>query len=353
MLKPSEIYEDLVSTEELINDSAQKKLLVELDGLRNRVTSRSRSWFNKKPLKGLYIYGTVGTGKTQLMDIFFKSLDFNNKTSLHFHRFMQKLHEDMNNHAKQEDPIKTVVEKLSRKTDILCFDEFFVEDIGDAMMLARFLDQLFKIGIPLIATSNIHPEKLYEDGLHRDRFYPAIDALKNHCKIYLLETSQDYRLRNLEQEKIQLISGTKEVEEILSKHFNSLAQGKVMYSQSIEILGRSIDTIRLSQGVAWFSFKNICDGPRSSKDYIEISKEFHTLLVSDIPFLSKSKENETRRFIALVDECYERKVNLIISSEKKIKEIYSGSKLLKPIQRTLSRLEEMKSREFLSLPHLS
>ena len=228
-----------------------------------------------------------------------------------------------------------------------------MEDIGDAMMLARFLDQLFKIGIPLIATSNIHPESLYEEGLHRDRFYPAIDALKNHCKIYLLEASQDYRLRNLEQEKIQLISGTKEVEEILSKHFNSLAQGKVKYSQSIEILGRSIDTIRLSQGVAWFSFKNICDGPRSSKDYIEISKEFHTLLVSDIPVLSKSKENETRRFIALVDECYERKVNLIISSEKKIKEIYSGSKLLKPIQRTLSRLEEMKSREFLSLPHLS
>lgn len=255
MLKPSEIYEDLVSTEELINDSAQKKLLVELDGLRNRVTSRSRSWFNKKPLKGLYIYGTVGTGKTQLMDIFFKSLDFNNKTRLHFHRFMQKLHEDMNNHAKQEDPIKTVVEKLSRKTDILCFDEFFVEDIGDAMMLARFLDQLFKIGIPLIATSNIHPERLYEEGLHRDRFYPAIDALKNHCKVYLLEASQDYRLRNLEQEKIQLISGTKEVEEILSKHFNSLAQGKVKHSQSIEILGRSIDTIRLSQGVAWFSFK--------------------------------------------------------------------------------------------------
>ena len=125
------------------------------------------------------------------------------------------------------------------------------------------------------------------------------------------------------------------------------------YSQSIEILGRSIDTMLLSEGVAWFSFKNICDGPRSSKDYIEISKEFHTLLVSDIPILSKFKENETRRFIALVDECYERKVNLIISSEKKIKEIYSGSRLLKPIQRTLSRLEEMKSREFLSLPHLS
>jgi len=169
-LKPSEIYEDLVSSGELINDSAQKKLLVELDRLHSKVMSRSRSWFNKKPLKGLYIYGTVGTGKTQLMDIFFKSLDFNNKTRLHFHRFMQKLHEDMNNQAKQEDPIKTVVEKLSRETDILCFDEFFVEDIGDAMMLARFLDQLFKIGIPLIATSNIHPESLYEEGLRRDRF---------------------------------------------------------------------------------------------------------------------------------------------------------------------------------------
>ena len=259
----------------------------------------------------------------------------------------------MNRMAKQEDPIKKIVEKLARKADILCFDEFFVEDIGDAMMLARFLDRLFEAGIPLVATSNIHPEFLYEGGLHRDRFYPAIESIKNHCKIYQLKTSQDYRLRNLEQEKIQLISGTKETDEILSKHFNSLAQGEIKLAQTIEILGRNINTKKLSEGVAWFHFNDICEGPRSSKDYIEISKEFHTLLVSDIPLLTESKENETRRFIALIDECYERKVNLIISSEKKIKEIYSGSKLLKPIERALSRLEEMKSREFLSLPHLS
>ena len=266
---------------------------------------------------------------------------------------MQNLHNDMNRMAKQEDPIKKIVEKLARKADILCFDEFFVEDIGDAMMLARFLDRLFEVGIPLVETSNIHPEFLYEGGLHRDRFYPAIESIKNHCKIYQLKTSQDYRLRNLEQEKIQLISGTKETDEILSKHFNSLAQGEIKLAQTIEILGRNINTKILSEGAAWFHFNDICEGPRSSKDYIEISKEFHTLLVSDIPLLTESKENETRRFIALIDECYERKVNLIISSEKKIKEIYSGSKLLKPIERALSRLEEMKSREFLSLPHLS
>ena len=352
-MKPSQIHEDLVSNKKLIDDSAQKKLLVELDRLQEKVTIRSRSWFTKKPLDGLYIYGSVGSGKTQLMDIFFQSLETSNKVRLHFHRFMQNLHNDMNLMTRQEDPIKRIVEKLARKADVLCFDEFFVEDIGDAMMLARFLDRMFEVGIPLVATSNIHPEFLYEGGLHRDRFYPAIESIKKHCQIYELKTSQDYRLRNLEQEKIQLISGSKETDEILSKHFNSLAQGEIKLAQTIEILGRNINTKKLSQGVAWFYFNEICEGPRSSKDYIEISKEFHTLLISDIPSLTESRENETRRFIALIDECYERKVNLIISSEKNIKEIYSGSKLLKPIERALSRLEEMKSREFLSLPHLS
>ena len=352
-MKPSQIHEDLVSNEKLIDDSAQKKLQVELDRLQEKVTIRSRSWFTKKPLDGLYIYGSVGSGKTQLMDIFFQSLETSNKVRLHFHRFMQNLHNDMNRMTRQEDPIKRIVEKLARKADVLCFDEFFVEDIGDAMMLARFLDRLFEVGIPLVATSNIHPEFLYEGGLHRDRFYPAIESIKKHCQIYELKTSQDYRLRNLEQEKIQLISGSKETDEILSRHFNSLAQGEIKLAQAIEILGRNINTKKISQGVAWFYFNEICEGPRSSKDYIEISKEFHTLLISDIPLLTESKENETRRFIALIDECYERKVNLIISSEKNIKEIYSGSKLLKPIERALSRLEEMKSREFLSLPHLS
>ena len=352
-MKPSLIHEELVSNDKLVDDSAQRELLVELDGLQEKVTARSRSWFNKKPVKGLYIYGSVGSGKTQLMDIFFQSLNTSNKVRLHFHRFMQNLHNDMNRMAKQEDPIKKIVEKLAREADVLCFDEFFVEDIGDAMMLARFLDRLFEVGVPLVTTSNIHPEILYEGGLHRDRFYPAIESIKTHCKIYQLETSQDYRLRNLEQEKIQLISGLRETDEILSKHFNSLAQGEIKFDQTIEILGRDINTKKLSHGVVWFHFNDICEGPRSSKDYIEISKEFHTLLVSDIPLLTESKENETRRFIALIDECYERKVNLIISSEKEIKEIYSGSKLSKPVERTLSRLEEMKSREFLSLPHLS
>ena len=173
-MKPSRIHEDLVSNEKLIDDSAQKKLLVELDRLQEKVTIRSRSWFTKKPLDGLYIYGSVGSGKTQLMDIFFQSLETSNKVRLHFHRFMQNLHNDMNRMTRQEDPIKRIVEKLARKADVLCFDEFFVEDIGDAMMLARFLDRLFEVGIPLVATSNIHPEFLYEGGLHRDRFYPCL-----------------------------------------------------------------------------------------------------------------------------------------------------------------------------------
>tara|TARA_Y100000590_G_scaffold128333_1_gene146717 strand:+ start:2879 stop:3937 length:1059 start_codon:yes stop_codon:yes gene_type:complete len=352
-LKPSAIYEELISSGKLIEDPEQKELMIKLDSLQKEVISRSNSWFNKKSVRGLYIFGSVGTGKTQLMDIFFQSLETNKKIRLHFHRFMQNLHDDMNALTSQKDPIKYIVEKLSRETNVLCFDEFFVEDIGDAMILSRFLGKLFEEGIPLVTTSNIHPDFLYEDGLHRDRFYPAIEALKDNCQIHRLQSETDYRLRNLQQEKTQLISGEKETDGILSRHFNSLAQGEIKLNQPIEILGRNINALRLSEGVVWFRFSDICGGPRSSKDYIEISKEFHSLLISDIPLLRETQDNEVRRFIALIDECYERKVNLIISSEKTINDIYLGSKLLSIFQRTKSRLEEMKSKDYLSLPHLS
>ncbi len=352
-MKPSVIYEELISSGKLIEDPDQKKLIIKLDSLQKEVISRSNSWFNKKPVSGLYIFGSVGTGKTQLMDIFFQSLETNKKVRLHFHRFMQNLHDDMNALTNEKDPIKHIIDKLSRETDVLCFDEFFVEDIGDAMMLGRFLIKLFKKGVPLVTTSNIHPDFLYQDGLHRDRFYPTIKSLKDNCQIHHLQSTTDYRLRNLQQEKTQLISGENDTEEILSRHFNSLAQGEIKLNQPIKILGRNINTLRLSEGVVWFRFNDICGGPRSSKDYIEISKEFHSLLISDIPLLKEPQDNEVRRFIALIDECYERKVNLIISSEKTINDIYLGSKLLSIFQRTKSRLEEMKSKDYLSLPHLS
>ena len=266
---------------------------------------------------------------------------------------MQKLHEDMNNHAKQEDPIKTVVEKLSRETDILCFDEFFVEDIGDAMLLARFMGKLFKLPVTLIATSNTLPDNLYTNGLHRDRFFPAIEAINKNCQVYELDSTQDYRLRALEQQEIYIISRNDNGNEKMLKIFNDLTQNLYEEGRSVEVLGRKIKTVRLSKGLIWFSFIELCEGFRSVKDYIELCVEFHTIFVSGIPVLDSNSDNSTRRFIALVDECYERNVNLILSSEALPKDLYSGEKMEDPFRRTISRLEEMRSREYLSKPHLA
>ena len=351
-MKPSELYLNLIDDGQLSFDKEQAKLLEKFNHLNESLTKRSKSWFGQKKIKGLYIRGEVGRGKTQMMDIFFETLNIQEKKRVHFHRFMKILHDDLDKISAQKDPLKKVAKEISKKTKVLCFDEFYVEDIGDAMLLGRFINELFENKVTLITTSNTHPDNLYRDGLHRSRFLPAIKSIKENCEIYELNSAQDYRLRTLEQLEIFIIGkGDQGIKE-LESNFTELTNGEFQDGQKIKILGREIDTIKLAQGSLWVSFKEICEGPRSAKDYIEICSEFHTLFVSNVPIMKGSNDDSARRFIALVDECYERNVNLILSMETELEQIYSGERLLEPFKRTISRLEEMRSKEYLSRPHL-
>ena len=351
-MKPSELYLNLIDDGQLSFDKEQAKLLEKFNHLNESLTKRSKSWFGQKKIKGLYIRGEVGRGKTQMMDIFFETLNIQEKKRVHFHRFMKILHDDLDKISAQKDPLKKVAKEISKKTKVLCFDEFYVEDIGDAMLLGRFINELFENKVTLITTSNTHPDNLYRDGLHRSRFLPAIKSIKENCEIYELNSAQDYRLRTLEQLEIFIIGkGNQGIKE-LESNFTELTNGEFQDEQKIKILGREINTIKLAQGSLWVSFKEICEGPRSAKDYIEICSEFHTLFVSNVPIMKGSNDDSARRFIALVDECYERNVNLILSMETELEQIYSGERLLEPFKRTISRLEEMRSKEYLSRPHL-
>jgi cell division protein ZapE len=352
-LKPSEIYLSKVTKKELLHDEKQLALLKNMDVLQDKIKRRSARWFYKEHIKGLYIKGDVGRGKTQLMDIFFESLDIKKKKRLHFHRFMQKLHRDLDELSGQPDPVRLAAINLAKHTEVLCFDEFFVEEIGDAMLLARFMEKLFELPVSLITTSNTLPDELYKNGLHRDRFLPAIQAINNNCKVYELNSSQDYRLRTLEQQEIHLVLKNDLENKKISKIFKDLTQDIYEEGGNVEVLGRKIKTLKLSKGIVWFSFAELCEGFRSAKDYIELCVEFHSIFVSEIPLLNSNSDDSARRFIALVDECYERNVNLILSSETITKDLYSGLKMKKPFKRTISRLEEMRSREYLSKPHLA
>ena len=291
-MKPSELYLNLIDDGQLSFDKEQAKLLEKFNHLNESLTKRSKSWFGQKKIKGLYIRGEVGRGKTQMMDIFFETLNIQEKKRVHFHRFMKILHDDLDKISAQKDPLKKVAKEISKKTKVLCFDEFYVEDIGDAMLLGRFINELFENKVTLITTSNTHPDNLYRDGLHRSRFLPAIKSIKENCEIYELNSAQDYRLRTLEQLEIFIIGkGNQGIKE-LESNFTELTNGEFQDGQKIKILGREINTIKLAQGSLWVSFKEICEGPRSAKDYIEVCSEFHTLFVSNVHIMKGSNDDQ-------------------------------------------------------------
>ena len=277
--------------------------------------NKSDPFFNfkkKKNSKSLYIFGEVGRGKTFIMDLFYDSLKTKKKIRLHFHRFMNYLHNELHILVGQKDPIKKVVKQLARKYKVLCFDEFFVEDIGDAMLLGKFMTELFSSGVCLVTTSNIEPKNLYANGLQRKLFIPAIESIEKNCEIYFLDSKNDYRLRTLEQTKLLFMPLGKESEENMQNAFNSLSKSKDAKSGSIKILERKVNIIKSSEGTIWFDFNDICSSPRSSADFIEIAKEFHNILISNVPIITS--DDQARRFISLIDECYDRKVKIIIGS---------------------------------------
>jgi cell division protein ZapE len=314
-----------------------------------RLSGRTR---NSTPARGLYMWGGVGRGKTTLMDVFFETLPFDEKIRYHFHRVMYRVHNRLKQLKDVEDPLKIVADELADQAQVICFDEFFVSDIGDAMILGRLMEALFARGVTLVATSNIPPDQLYAGGLQRQRFLPVIDLITQHTEVLQVDADTDYRLRLLEQAEIYHSPLDATANENLQRYFDQIAPEAGTKGQDIEILGRNLTTIRRADGIAWFSFKTLCDGPRSQDDYIELARTFSTVLISGIPAMGREQENQARRFIALVDEFYDRRVKLIVSAECPIDRLYNGKRVAMEFERTKSRLLEMQSTAYLAEAHL-
>jgi len=306
-----------------------------------------------EPLCGLYFWGGVGRGKTYLMDTFYDSLPFEQKMRTHFHRFMQRVHQELKALDGTPNPLVAIGKKYAAETKIICFDEFFVTDITDAMILGGLLQELFRNGVSLVATSNIVPDGLYKDGLQRARFLPAIDLLNKYTEVVNVDGGVDYRLRALQQAELYHCPLDDQADDSLRESFESLAPDleELVVAEELEVNGRRIRTRRCCEDVAWFDFKELCEGPRSQNDYIELAKIFHAVLVSNVPQLGRGNDDAARRFINMVDEFYDSGVKLILSAEKPIHEIYSEGRLEFEIERTKSRLLEMQSHEYLAREH--
>jgi len=271
---------------------------------------------------------------------------------LHFHRFMHQLHEQLKTHKGKRDPLLLIADEIAGQTCVICFDEFFVSDITDAMLLGTLFQALFSRGVTLVATSNIPPEKLYWNGLQRERFIPAIELIELHSEIVNVDSGVDYRLRTLEQADIFHTPHDQAAIDNLNFSFDQLATEEQPRCTQIMVEHRKIKTERCAEGVIWFEFKQICETARSHADYIELSRCYHTVMVSNIPQLETKDDSAARRFISLVDEFYERNVKLMITAAVELEALYQGSQLSFEFKRTLSRLQEMQSTEYLAKEHL-
>ncbi|MFI8734983.1 cell division protein ZapE [Ectopseudomonas toyotomiensis] len=362
-MTPLERYQADLKRPDFFHDAAQENAVRHLQRLYDDLIGRDQSksglmgkLFGKKPqgpVKGLYFWGGVGRGKTYLVDTFFDALPFEQKMRTHFHRFMKRVHEEMKTLKGEKNPLTIIGKRFADEARVICFDEFFVSDITDAMILATLMEELFKNGVSLVATSNIVPDGLYKDGLQRARFLPAIALLKEHTDIVNVDSGVDYRLRALEQAELFHFPLGQAAEDSLRKSFQSLLPDctHMVENEALMIENRAIHAVRVCEDVAWFEFRELCDGPRSQNDYIELGKIFHAVILANVEQMSVAKDDMARRFINLVDEFYDRNVKLIISAEVELKDLYTGGRLSFEFQRTLSRLLEMQSHEFLSRPH--
>lgn len=401
---PSRRYDAGVAGGDWQDDPAQRAVLPELDRLHAalsrpppRRSALKRLFGTDAPeaIPGLYLWGGVGRGKTFLIDLFADALPLQElkgealsdvtlpgtgsggdrspserwgegdasapapadphlggKRRTHFHRFMRGVHEQLRAHAGERDPIAAIVRQWREAgLRVLALDEFFVTDIGDAMLLARLLERMFGEGIVLVTTSNIEPDGLYRDGLQRARFLPAIELLKAHCRVLEMASDTDYRLRALTRSPVYRTPLDAGAEDWLAERWRALGGGERRRDGGIVVDGRRIAVRARAPGMAWFDFDALCEGPRGSADYIEIAREFHTVLLGGVPQLDGRRDDAARRFVTLVDELYDRHVNLVCTAAAEPPALYAGERLAATFERTASRLIEMRSAEYLARPH--
>lgn len=357
-------YQQDLNRPEFRHDEAQANAVRQLQRVKDELTARYEAAKTAKglvrlrlqkqqrqPVQGLYMWGGVGRGKTYLMDLFFESLPFRRKLRIHFHRFMQRVHKELNALKGIQNPLELVADKLHEEAVVICFDEFFVTDITDAMLLGGLFEKLFERGVTLVATSNIVPDRLYENGLQRERFLPAIAMLKRHCDVLNVDSGVDYRLRVLEKAELYHCPLDAAAETSLKQSFGELTTGLHVESHPIIINDRHVNVIACTDDVLWVTFAEMCIAPRSASDCIELAREYHTVLLARVPVMTDKLDDAARRFINLVDEFYDRCVKLIISADAPIHELYQGKRLAFEFQRTQSRLLEMQSHEYLAREH--
>ncbi len=299
---------------------------------------------------GLYIWGGVGRGKTFLMDLFFAWLPMENKQRLHFHHFMQLVHTELHRIEGQPNPLREFARSFREKTRLLCFDEFFVTDIGDAMILAELLDALIREGVVLVATSNTKPSLLYENGLQRSRFMPAIRLIEEHTQVLEIGGERDYRLEALHQGAIYRLQYPAP-NEVMETDRRTLLWRPFIEPKTLTINGRELSPLYHGEGTAGFTFHELCETPRNANDYIELARLFHTIVLYDIPTMDGSADSAARRFIALIDEFYDRNVNVIFYAEAPIHQLYGGDQLAQGFERTVSRVIEMQADAYLTAAH--
>ena len=358
---PSRRYAEGVARGDWRHDPAQLPALQALDRIHQALSqpAPARGLFARMLGKdtpepapqGLYLWGGVGRGKTFLIDLFYAGLPTGEKRRTHFHRFMREVHERLRAHAGERDPMVAIAREWRSALRVLVLDEFFVSDIGDAMLLARLLDRLFAEGVVLVTSSNAAPSDLYKDGLQRARFLPAIDALQRHCEVVELVSDTDYRLRALTRSPVYRAPLDGEADTWLRQRWNELGGDTAHMQAGIVIDGRRIPVRARGQGLCWFDFAALCEGPRGSNDYIEIARELHTVLVGGIPRMDATRDDAARRFVHLIDELYDRHVNLVCTADAVPMDLYAGERLVGAFERTASRLTEMQSAEYLAQIH--
>lgn len=318
-------------------------------GYKSRRSNALTKMLRYPPLpRGVYLYGGVGRGKSFIMDCFFQAVPLERKTRLHFHEFMREVHRQLSDLSGNADPLEILAKRMSRRHRLICFDEFHVADVTDAMILHRLLDAMFRHRMSIVTTSNFHPDGLYPNGLHRDRILPAIELLKNHLQVVNVDSGTDYRRRTLELANLYLTPLDQGTERQMMEIFERLAETASEEDPALNIEHRVLKARRRAGGVVWFDFNTLCGGPRSQNDYLELASRFHTVMLSDVPHMPVRMASEARRFTWLIDVLYDRRVKLVISAEVPPEQLYTEGPLAHEFPRTVSRLNEMQSNEYLS-----
>ncbi len=350
-------YRHALDKRGFVADEAQERTVVRLQQayeawlvFESQQASLFRRLFHRPQApRGLYLWGGVGRGKSFLMDSFYSVVPVAHKTRVHFHEFMRHVHRQLDALKGVADPLQEVARQTARQYRLICFDEFHVSDIADAMILYNLLKELFEQGVSFIMTSNYHPDELYPEGLHRDRLLPAIALIKSQMDVLNVDAGIDYRRRALEQVEVYHTPLNREADEALKVAFERVAETRDE-DPVIEVEGRALRSRRRAGGVIWFGFDMLCGSPRSQNDYLELASRFHTVILSDIPVMPAAMQSEARRFTWLIDVFYDCKVKLLMSAEAPPEQLYTAGPMAQEFQRTVSRIMEMQSREYVEAP---